>query len=121
MIDLTAKVVERGSVEITAGPFLDFNGLEIVPTSLTYTLTNSVGTVVDGLELVTLTPALTVSWVIYGDSLAILSSTDNGWRVVVIEGTYTDADYGAGIPIKEAARFRIENLPRTAADYDPTP
>jgi hypothetical protein len=109
-IQLT-EVNEKSTLVVTAA-FTDENGDAVVPDSVTWTLTDPAGSVINGRNRVAVTPAASVTIVLSGDDLA-LSSTEasqtRGGRTILIEAAYT-GDLGAGLPIKEAASFTIINL-----------
>ena len=83
----------------------DENGDPLTPNTLTWTLTDLAGNVINeraGIEIAT--PASTVTVVLSGDDLA-LPERAAPLRVVTLEGTY-DSD----LPLKEEVQFPIRNL-----------
>ena len=87
----------------------DENGDPLTPNTLTWTLTNLAGNVINeraGIEIAT--PASTVTVVLSGDDLA-LPERAAPLRVVTLEGTY-DSDLGNDLPLKEEVQFPIRNL-----------
>jgi len=87
----------------------DENGDPLTPNTLTWTLTNLAGNVINeraGIEFAT--PASTVTVVLTGDDLALPERADP-LRVVTLEGTY-DSDLGNDLPLKEEVQFTIRNL-----------
>ena len=87
----------------------DENGDPLTPNTLTWTLTNLAGNVINeraGIEFAT--PASTVTVVLTGDDLALPERADP-LRVVTLEGTY-DSDLGNDLPLKEEVQFTIRIL-----------
>ncbi|HEY4690298.1 MAG TPA: hypothetical protein VIK33_13365 [Anaerolineae bacterium] len=87
----------------------DENGDPLTPNTLTWTLTDLAGNVINeraGIEIAT--PASTVTVVLSGDDLA-LPERAAPLRVVTLEGTY-DSDLGNDLPLKEEVQFPIRNL-----------
>jgi len=89
----------------------DENGDPLTPNTLTWTLTDLAGNVINeraGIEIAT--PASTVTVVLSGDDLA-LPERAAPLRVVTLEGTY-DSDLGNDLLLKEEVQFAIRNLVR---------
>src|SRR3990172_4773823 len=87
----------------------DENGDPLTPNTLTWTLTDLAGNVINeraGVEITT--PASTVTVVLSGDDLA-LPERAAPIRVVTLEGTY-DGDLRSDLPLKEEVVFTIRNL-----------
>jgi len=104
---LTTHAIEEGTFIITAS-FTDEDGQDVVPTTLTWTLTDTEGVVINGREDVEVTsPAASVDIVLKGDDLAI-GHAPTAERILTVEGTYTGAE--AGLPIKDQVKFVIDGL-----------
>jgi len=102
---LSVRAVEESTYIVTA-TFLDEDENLVVPNTMTWSLTDIDGTVVNSREDVSETPASVVSIVLTGDDLAV---SGDRTRVVTVSATY-DSSYGSGLYLKAAALFDIENL-----------
>ena len=78
---IATKAVE-GSTYVVTAAFTDEDGDTVVPATVTWTLTDISGNVVNNREDVALTPAISVDIVMYGDDLKI--STYGMERVLTI-------------------------------------
>lgn len=108
---LSATPTEEGTLGITV-TFYDDAGAAVAPSTLTWTLTNSAGTVVNNRDAVSVSsPSSSETITLSGNDLQILSSTDDGLRYVTFEGTYDSSTLGSGLPLKAACTFYVENLP----------
>jgi len=106
---LTDKAIEKSTFAITAA-FTDSAGNAVVPNSLTWSLADRDGTIINSREDEAIaTPAASVTVVLSGDDLE-LDDPDNPVRVFLIQGDYDDPVLGSGLPIKEEAIFEISNL-----------
>lgn len=109
---LTDVAPEEGTYVITAA-FTDEEGSSVVPNSLTWTLTDHKGNVINGKEDVSVpTPTASETFVLEGDDLAIAEDEEKQElvkRLFHIEGDY-DSSNGNGLPLKGACEFDIENL-----------
>ncbi|MBW2030759.1 MAG: hypothetical protein JRJ31_16980 [Deltaproteobacteria bacterium] len=108
---------EKGTVGIEIS-FTDENGNAVTPDSITWTLTNmpasytETPTVINNREDVSVTPDSTVTVVLKGDDLSLLSTElDESFvdRVLSLEYTYTSS-YGSGLPGKAQYIFTVENM-----------
>jgi hypothetical protein len=105
--DLSVDAIEESTYVITAA-FTDEDDNPVAPnTGLVWHLTNPDGDIVNSREDVSITPATTVTVVLQGDDLAIASDIEK--RIFTIEGTY-DSTLGAGLLLKDAARFNVVSL-----------
>ena len=110
MTTLTVSAIDRSTYIVTCA-FTDDDGSAVVPDSLTWTLTDGSGTVVNEREDVSVSsPAASEDVVLSGDDLAY---SDGAVRVFTVEATYT-SDAGAGLPLKAACRFSVEDLEAVA-------
>lgn len=106
---LSSKAVEESTFAIISA-FTDSAGNDVIPNTLTWSLADRDGTIINAREDVSIvTPAASVTVVLSGDDLA-LADPDNPMRVFLIQGDYDDPALGAGKPIKDEAIFEIENL-----------
>lgn len=97
---MAAVVLEKqaiqGSTYIVRGAFTDEDGGAVVPDSLTWTLKDESGTVINSREAVAATPATIVDFVLKGADLA--PGTDDVAKLLfTINATYTSA-LGSGLP-----------------------
>lgn len=115
-IDETAK--ERGTIALVVS-FADENGTPTAPTTMTWSLVDVNGTVINSRSDVTVTtPEASETIVLSGADLQITAAEQSaGYALVkrrfVVEITFT-SDLGSGLPAKEVAAFLIENLPKVA-------
>lgn len=107
MIALETQAPEEGAYSI-ALTFKDESGTALIPTTLTWTLTDEEGTVINSRSAVSLTPAATTNVVMYGADLSV-TDTKKRRRIVTINGTYTST-YGTGLPLTEEIRFSIRDM-----------
>jgi len=103
--NLTVSAVEE-STYIVSAAFTDEDGTAVTPSTVTWTLTDMDGTIINSREDVSETPASTVYIVLTGDDLAV---TGTRTRTVTVSATY-DSTYGTGLSLKAAAVFNLENL-----------
>jgi len=108
MIEIDINPAEKGTVVLTIG-FLDEDGVAVVPSSITWHLTDVNGTPINDLvDQDFETPAEVIEIVLTGDDLALGGTPLGFTRVFSITAPYTST-LGALI-INEEARFDIENL-----------
>lgn len=100
---LTLHAMEEGTYMIVAS-FTDENNRATIPTELAWTLTNRDGSIVNARDEVVVTPASSVTIVLYGDDLA-----GHGLKVFIIEGMY-DSDEGLNLPLKGVACFTTDDI-----------
>lgn len=86
--------------------FTDEADAPMIPSSLTWSLLDGSGAVINGRSAVPITPAASVTIVLSG---ADLVASEGSTRTVLIEGTY-DSDLGSGLPIRDTVTFQIANL-----------
>lgn len=103
---LTTNAIEQSTYIITAS-FTDEDGSDVTPKTLTWTLTDEAGNVINSRQDVALTPNTSVEIVLSGDDLVV--STYGTKRIVTVEGTY-DSDAGTDLPLRDQVRFTIDNL-----------
>lgn len=79
----------------------------VIPNSITWTLLNSSGTIINNREDISVTPASEVNIVLQGDDLAI--TDEDLKRSVIIKWTY-NSDLGTNLPMWAQVNFTIENI-----------
>jgi hypothetical protein len=88
--------------------FKDEDSAAVVPNSVSWSLTDDNGTVVNGRDSVAVaSPASTITIVLSGDDLVIETFGVN--RTLLIEAEY-DSTLGSGLPLKDEAKFPIYDL-----------
>lgn len=97
---------EEGTL-VLAGAFSDDADASVTPSSVTWTLTDENGAIINSRSAVALTPATTYQIVLTGDDLAIGSNSPH--RRVLIAWRY-DSDAGVGLYGKHEIQFQIINL-----------
>jgi hypothetical protein len=104
-----STICEKSTAVITVS-FSDEDGNAVAPDSMTWTLTDRNGNVINSRQDVVLSsPTSTEVIVLSGDDLQIVDSDDDGVRILTFEGTYTSA-LGSGLPLVDACSFVVENL-----------
>jgi len=99
----------EGSTYIVTLTFTDENGEAVVPDTVTWTLTDTLGTVINSREDVSETPAGSIEIALTGDDLAV-DGYSSPVRVFTVEATYTSSTFGADLPLTASARFTVEAL-----------
>ena len=108
---ITTQTNEKSTLIFTV-TFTDEAGGAVIPDSITWTLSDSDGTIINSREDVAIgSPASSVDIVLSGDDLAILS----GETSATVSRRFTvkavvDTDAGSNLPIKKEAIFPLENL-----------
>lgn len=107
-IIISTKPAEEGTAIVTVS-FTDHNGDAVAPNagSLTWTLTDANGTVINSRNGVAVASAATVKIVLSGADLAI--PQDGGNSVLTVEGLYNSTD-GNNLPIKVQAYFGVQQF-----------
>jgi len=107
---LSVHAIEESTYIITLA-FTDEDGDPVVPTMITWTLSNTTGTVVNSrLDVAIAVPAASVDVLLQGDDLQILSGEVNqGVRTFTVEATYLSL-LGADLPLNASVRFIVDNL-----------
>jgi hypothetical protein len=89
--------------------FTDEDGAAETPATITWTLTDRAGTVVNSrLDVAVAAPASTVDIVLSGNDLA-LAGYSGMRRILTVEATYSSA-LGASLPLRAECWFHIEPL-----------
>jgi uncharacterized lipoprotein YbaY len=105
MVKLVTDAVDKSTYIVTAA-FTDAAGSDVIPTAITWTLSNSSGTVVNSRSKVVVAGAASITIVLSG---ADLDYDDGPSRVLTIEAVY-DSTEGIGLPLKDEAVFSIVDL-----------
>ena len=105
--NLSDRACESSTYIVTA-TFTDEDGDSVIPDSITWTLTDKKGNVINSREDVEVSsPATAVDIVLSGDDLAVTST--GTLRILTVEAVY-DSDAGLDLPLKDEARFHITDL-----------
>ena len=108
MATLTVTAKEKSTYVIVV-TISDEDDAALIPNSLTWTLTNDVGTVINSRDTVSIAaPASVNNIVLSGLDLAIADSERRG-RVLTVEGLY-DSSFGNGLPLKGEVTFEVTDL-----------
>jgi len=98
--------IEQSSFKVSV-TFYDESGNAVSPDTMTWTLTDEDGSVVNEREDVTISdPSSSENILLQGDDLAV-DGNDPVKRIVTFEGTYTSAEFGAGLPLIDESTFTI--------------
>ena len=118
-IQVLSDPAKEEATYIITVDFEDEDGDPVVPTSITWTLTDSSGTVINDREdEVVAVPAPSIDIVLSGNDLVVQSgeTASKVSRRLLIEAV-VDTDAGSNLPIKDEVIFVIENL--LAVSYSP--
>jgi hypothetical protein len=101
---------EGGSIVIVAA-FTDEDGNSVVPNSVTWTLTDGGGTVINSREDIVVTPDVSVDIILSGDDLPWSGSypTDDNTLYMLIQSEY-DSTLGSNIPQNQEVEITVKNL-----------
>jgi len=108
--ELTDYAVEKSTFAVQA-VFTDEDGAAVTPDSITWTLVDPAGNIINSLEDQAVgTPASTVTIVLSDDDLQLLDQ-DNAHeqRYLEISAIY-DSSLGNDLPLKDRAEFKVLNL-----------
>ena len=97
--------VEESTYIVTAA-FTNEDGEPVIPESVSWTLTDTDGRVINSREDVSESAASTINIVLTGDDLAISGSYT---RIVTVDAVYSST-YGLNLNLKAAAVFNLEKL-----------
>ena len=105
-VALSMKVPDKSTCVVSAS-FFDSAGNPATPTSLTWTMTNGAGSVVNGRSAVLVAaPSTSVDIVLGADDT---DHEDGERRIIVFDAIYNSTE-GNDLPLRGAASFRIEDL-----------
>ena len=104
--DLTDVAIDKSTFVVTCA-FTDEDGDAVVPTSIKWTLTDNVGTVINSRSNINVAaPASSINIVLSGRDLKY---SDGPIRILTVQAVYTSS-LGAGLPLNDSVQFHIENL-----------
>lgn len=101
--------VNERSTKIISIPFTDENGDAVTPTSVTWTLSDSRGTVVNSREDVEETPGTSITVVLSGDDTALDAAYFGTLRKLTVKAIY-DSDAGSDLEMNAEETFSITPL-----------
>lgn len=105
---LTTKATEQSTYIITAN-FTDAAGADVIPSSITWTLTDAAGNIVNSREDETIViPAASVDILLSGDDLRCPHGRDRS-LILTVKAIY-DSTEGSDLPLNEQVRFTVQNL-----------
>jgi hypothetical protein len=107
---LATHAKEQSTYSISAS-FTDEDDEAVAPKTLSWTLTDISGTVINERENVNIpSPSASEDIVLSGADLALQSNeSTQGVRVFTVEGTY-DSDAGSDLPLNDEIRFIVDGL-----------
>lgn len=104
------KVAVEKSTKMIVVSFFDENDIAKDPATIKWTLTDTLGNIINERKDVVIAEPSSVETVILSrDDLAIISGTDNGKRLLTVEATY-DSELGIGLTLTGEANFTVINL-----------
>lgn len=103
---LTVMPAEKGTAKVTVA-FTDETGASVIPSAVTWTLTDRAGNVINSRQDVSVSAAASVSFALSGNDLAIVGN--DAQRVLLIEWTY-NSSLGSNLPGKAQAFFTVAEL-----------
>lgn len=106
---LATHAVEEATFGIRC-VFKDENDNALTPQSMTWTLTDRDGTVInsrDGIAVVN--PSSTQTITLSGEDLALQGTSDSRLRRLLVEITF-NSNLGNELPLKDSAEFEIDDL-----------
>jgi hypothetical protein len=108
-VALTPRAKEQSTYVVEA-TFKDEYGGDVTPRSITWTLADPDGAVINGRQSVSITPATTVSIVLTGPDLD-LGATEHiaGKRFLIIEARY-NSTYGTNLYMSDHVSFYIDDV-----------
>ena len=106
---LTEYAVEKSTFAVQCD-FTDEDGDAVTPDSVSWSLVDPDGNVINSLSDQSETPASSVTIVLSGDDLQLLNQYyDYETRYLEVSAVY-DSDIGNNLPLKDRAEFRVINL-----------
>lgn len=107
-VNANIVAVELSTFVITAA-FIDEDGAAVVPSSISWTLQDVSGNIINNRTSVSVTPASTITIVLAGNDLALLDQkNDSELRRIIITAAYTSS-LGSGLPLSDSYEFRVLN------------
>lgn len=105
---------EEGSTYIVTATFEDEYGDSVIPTAITWTLTDPAGNVINSREDVAVSsPAASINIVLSGDDLDISNGNKTDQMILTVDAVY-NSDNGTGLPLKDSVLFTIRNLKKVS-------
>ena len=104
-VSLPTRAQDRSTFVVSIS-FYDAAGDSVVPTSVTWTMTNGAATVINSRSAVVVAPAATINLVLGADDTDYAGGEA---RMVVVDAVYTSTE-GADLPLRGAVSFRIEDV-----------
>lgn len=108
MVETLSEVAVERSTYVVTISFYDEDDNPVVPSSVTWTLTDEDGVVINDREDVVATPATSLEMVLSGLDLAV-SGQVTATRILTVSGVY-DSDAGSDLPLRAHVRFSVEGL-----------
>ncbi len=109
---LTLKANELSTYIITV-EFTDEDDQAIVPTSMTWTLTDRLGTVINNRQDVSIFDlSAAVDVVLSGNDLRVVSTGET--RILTVKAIY-DSGSGTSLPLNDEVEFAVKNLVKVSA------
>jgi hypothetical protein len=106
---LTSYAVEKSTFAVVCA-FTDENSVAVVPDSVTWSLVDDAGTVINSLTDQSESPAATVTIVLSGDDLQLLDQDNASEQRYLEISAVIDTDLGSNLPLKDRAEFKVINL-----------
>jgi hypothetical protein len=103
-------VLDKGTIIIPVA-FLDEDNVAMIPVSITWTLRDEDGDIVNGRDAVVVTPASTINIVLSNADLVYEAPTSQ--RILRVDAIYNGA-YGNGLTLPDYAKFTILAIPESA-------
>ena len=104
MTTLSLKATNEGTYIITSA-FTNEAGTAVTPNTLTWSLTDNEGTIINSRSGVSIAVPSTSNAVVLG--ALDLDNAQGNSRVFTIEGTYNSITYGNNLPLRGQAEFTI--------------
>lgn len=103
-----ANAIEESTYAITIS-FTDETGAAVVPSSATWTLTDTQGTIVNSRSAVAISSLASSKTIVLSANDLSLAGYFGNDRILTVEAIYTSS-LGAGLPLKQEVRFTITDL-----------
>ena len=104
----TTPIPNEKGTAVLGVAFTDEDDSAVTPSTITWTLTDINGTIINNRDAESITPASSINIVMSGDDLALDAGVGDT-RIVTVEWVYTSS-YGVGLPGKDQAKFSIKDL-----------
>lgn len=108
-VTLTDNANERSTYAVDVS-FFDEDDVAVTPTSITWTLSDVQGNVINSREDVAVAvPAATITIVLSGLDLVLDNTYVSNIRKILIKATYTST-LGSGLPLRDEITFEINDF-----------